>query len=84
MEEWEKVSGHRLLERYGMTEFGMALSNPLHGERTPGLVGKPLRGVEVRKWKVSLFCLPSFPHLFLSDGLESLIFVCNPYIFVFG
>src|SRR5437879_12623724 len=31
-----------------MTEIGMALSNPLHGERRPGLVGTPLPGVEVR------------------------------------
>jgi len=44
---WEEISGHRLLERYGMTEIGMALSNPLHGERVPGTVGGPLPGVEV-------------------------------------
>jgi malonyl-CoA/methylmalonyl-CoA synthetase len=31
-----------------MTELGMALSNPLHGERRPGFVGAPLGGVEVR------------------------------------
>jgi malonyl-CoA/methylmalonyl-CoA synthetase len=37
-----------LLERYGMTELGMALSNPLHGTRRPGFVGTPLPGVEVR------------------------------------
>ena len=47
-ERWEEISGHRLLERYGMTEIGMALSNPLHGERIPGHVGTPLPGVEVR------------------------------------
>lgn len=46
MEKWERVTGHRLLERYGMTEFGMGLSNPLHGERRPGFVGEPLPGVE--------------------------------------
>src|SRR5207248_534152 len=45
---WREISGHTLLERYGMTEFGMALSNPLHGERRPGFVGTPLPGVEVR------------------------------------
>ncbi|MDX1645651.1 MAG: acyl-CoA synthetase [Longimicrobiales bacterium] len=45
---WEAVSGQRLLERYGMTEIGMALSNPLHGERRPGFVGTPLPGMEVR------------------------------------
>ena len=42
MAEWERVSTHVLLERYGMTEIGMALSNPLHGERRPGKVGTPL------------------------------------------
>jgi malonyl-CoA/methylmalonyl-CoA synthetase len=31
-----------------MTEIGMALSNPLHGQRMPGCVGRPLPGVEVR------------------------------------
>jgi malonyl-CoA/methylmalonyl-CoA synthetase len=45
---WLRVTGHRLLERYGMTETGMALSNPYEGERRVGTVGKPLPGVEVR------------------------------------
>ncbi|MFQ5746980.1 MAG: acyl-CoA synthetase [Gemmatimonadota bacterium] len=45
---WEEISGHRLLERYGMTEIGMALSNPLEGERRAGSVGRPLPSVEVR------------------------------------
>ena len=48
LERWREISGHTLLERYGMTEFGMALSNPLVGERRPGFVGTPLPGVEVR------------------------------------
>jgi malonyl-CoA/methylmalonyl-CoA synthetase len=48
LEEWRTISGHTLLERYGMTELGMALSNPLHGERRPGFVGTPLPQVEVR------------------------------------
>lgn len=47
MEKWEKISGHTLLERYGMTEIGMAISNPYHGERKAGYVGLPLPGVEV-------------------------------------
>lgn len=33
---WYEISGHHLLERYGMTECGMALSNPLEGERIAG------------------------------------------------
>ncbi|XP_062442686.1 malonate--CoA ligase ACSF3, mitochondrial isoform X1 [Rhea pennata] len=48
MEKWKNITGHMLLERYGMTEIGMALSNPLHGLRVPGSVGTPLPGVEVR------------------------------------
>jgi malonyl-CoA/methylmalonyl-CoA synthetase len=48
LKHWEQISGHTLLERYGMTEIGMALSNPLHGERRPGYVGTPLPGVEVK------------------------------------
>lgn len=48
LERWREISGHVLLERYGMTEIGMALSNPLGGERRPGFVGQPLPGVEVR------------------------------------
>ncbi len=48
LEEWRAITGHTLLERYGMTEIGMALSNPLEGERRPGFVGTPLPGVEVR------------------------------------
>lgn len=47
-ERWTELTGQKLLERYGMTEIGMALSNPYHGERRPGAVGKPLPGVEVR------------------------------------
>ena len=48
LERWREISGHTLLERYGMTEIGMALSNPLRGERVPGSVGTPLPRVEVR------------------------------------
>jgi malonyl-CoA/methylmalonyl-CoA synthetase len=48
LQRWKEISGHTLLERYGMTEIGMALSNPLRGERVPGSVGTPLPGVEVR------------------------------------
>ncbi len=48
LHRWREITGHTLLERYGMTEIGMALSNPLHGDRRPGSVGVPLPGVEVR------------------------------------
>ncbi|KAG8481901.1 hypothetical protein CXB51_026699 [Gossypium anomalum] len=48
MHEWETITGHCLLERYGMTEFVMAISNPLRGARKAGTVGKPFPGVQVR------------------------------------
>jgi malonyl-CoA/methylmalonyl-CoA synthetase len=48
LEKWQAISGHVLLERYGMTEIGMGLSNPLHGRRLLAHVGTPLPGVEVR------------------------------------
>lgn len=48
LERWREISGHTLLERYGMTEIGIALGNPLHGERRPGFVGLPLPGMSVR------------------------------------
>ena len=41
-------TGHRILERYGMTETNMTTSNPYDGDRRPGTVGLPLPGVEVR------------------------------------
>jgi malonyl-CoA/methylmalonyl-CoA synthetase len=46
--EFEKRTGHRILERYGMTETGMLTSNPLVGDRRAGSVGPPLPGVQVR------------------------------------
>ncbi len=47
-QEFERRTGHRILERYGMTETGMLTSNPLHGERRAGSVGTALPDVEVR------------------------------------
>jgi malonyl-CoA/methylmalonyl-CoA synthetase len=47
LERWRELTGHVLLERYGMTELGMALSNTLD-VRVPGHVGWPLPGVETR------------------------------------
>ncbi len=45
---FEARTGHRILERYGMSETGMISSNPLDGERLAGSVGFALPGVEVR------------------------------------
>ncbi|PJE34589.1 malonyl-CoA synthase [Pseudooceanicola lipolyticus] len=47
-EQWEARTGHRILERYGMTETNMSTSNPYDGERRAGTVGFPLPGVEAR------------------------------------
>ncbi len=47
-EEIERVTGQRVLERYGMTETLMLVSNPYAAERRAGSVGFPLPGVELR------------------------------------
>ncbi len=48
LEEFEQRTGHRILERYGMSETLITLSNPLHGARKAGTVGKPIAGVQMR------------------------------------
>ncbi len=47
-EGFEELFGERILERYGMTETGMNLTNPYDGERRPGTVGGPFLGQEAR------------------------------------
>ncbi|KFB49949.1 hypothetical protein ZHAS_00017985 [Anopheles sinensis] len=52
-DRWHEITGHKLLERYGMTEIGMAISNPYvqdseQRSRKQGCVGMPLPGVSVR------------------------------------
>lgn len=46
--QWQDLTGQVLLERYGMTEIGMGLSNPYKGERRAGYVGQPLPGVQAQ------------------------------------
>ena len=72
-DEWRVITGHALLERYGMTEIGMALSNPLHGERRPGCVGMPLPGVDVR--------LVDEDGRDVGDGVPGEILVRSPGVF---
>ena len=48
LERWKEITGRMILERYGLTESGMVISNPRYGERLAGHVGTPLPGVEVR------------------------------------
>ncbi len=49
-QQWQALTGHRLLERYGTTEAGMMLGNPLSptSARCPGHVGRPFPGIEAR------------------------------------
>jgi len=47
-EAFRRQTGHKILERYGMSEAGMIASNPLEGDRLPGTVGFPLPEIEVR------------------------------------
>ncbi len=51
LEEFRGLFGHTILERYGMTETMMNMSNPYMGERRPGSVGLPLPGISVRLTK---------------------------------
>ena len=46
--QFERRTGHRILERYGMTETNMNTSNPYDGERRAGTVGKPLPGIDIK------------------------------------
>jgi len=46
-DRWRAVTGHAILERYGMTETNMNTSNPYEGDRRAGTVGFPLPGVEL-------------------------------------
>jgi malonyl-CoA/methylmalonyl-CoA synthetase len=47
-QEFRDRTGHAILERYGMTETNMLVSNPYQGERVAGSVGYPLPGVQIR------------------------------------
>lgn len=73
LEQWREISGHVLLERYGMTELGMALSNPLDGVRQAGFVGRPLPYVQVRLVDEDLNSVP--------DGTPGQIQVKGPTVF---
>ena len=53
MIEFEKLTGQSILERYGMTETGMNITNPYIGARIPGTVGLPMPGVSMRIIKPS-------------------------------
>jgi malonyl-CoA/methylmalonyl-CoA synthetase len=47
-ERWEKLSGRYPLERFGMTEIGVGMTNPVDGRRVPGSTGPALDGMQIR------------------------------------
>jgi malonyl-CoA/methylmalonyl-CoA synthetase len=72
--EFEQRTGHRILERYGMTETNMNTSNPYDGDRRAGTVGFPLPGVSLR------VCDPDTGKP-LPDGEIGMIEVKGPNVF---
>ena len=72
--QFESRTGHRILERYGMTETNMNTSNPIDGERRAGTVGFPLPGVEMKITDPSTGCD-------LADGQIGRIEVRGPNLF---
>ncbi|MEI8110029.1 MAG: acyl-CoA synthetase [Chitinophagia bacterium] len=73
MEKWASISGQLLLERYGMTEIGMAISNPYLGDRRAGYVGIPLPLVDVK--------LVDDDGVTVSPGAPGEIWVKGPNVF---
>jgi malonyl-CoA/methylmalonyl-CoA synthetase len=73
--QWAERTGHRLLERYGMSETGMNTSNPYTGERVPGSVGLPLPDVSLRITDVTSGAA-------LLSGEVGMIEVKGPNVFV--
>jgi malonyl-CoA/methylmalonyl-CoA synthetase len=73
LEEFRSRFGHTILERYGMTETFMNISNPYVGERRPGSVGLPLPGVSVQIRGPEGALLP--------DGETGELFVRGPNVF---
>ena len=72
--KWKELTGQDLLERYGMTEIGMALSNPLHGEKRAGSVGQPLPNVEM--------CLMEEGKMISEENKPGEIMIKGPQVFL--
>lgn len=72
-EEFRDLFGHTILERYGMSETIMNISNPYEGERRPGTVGFPLPGVSLRLLNHQLQPV--------SDGETGEIYLRGPNVF---
>ncbi len=73
--QFEQATGHRILERYGMTETNMNTSNPYEGERRVGSVGFPLPGVEIN-------ITDPESGTTLADGETGMIEVRGPNVFL--
>jgi malonyl-CoA/methylmalonyl-CoA synthetase len=73
LEEFRARFGHTILERYGMTETFMNISNPYAGERRPGSVGLPLPGVSVQIRDAEGNVLP--------DGVTGELYIRGPNVF---
>ena len=72
--KWSELTGQDLLERYGMTEIGMALSNPLKGEKRSGTVGQALPKVEV--------CLMEDNKVITEENVPGEIMIKGPQVFL--
>jgi len=72
--KWSELTEQSLLERYGMTEIGMALSNPLNGEKRPGSVGQALPKVEV--------CLMEDNKVITEENIPGEIMIKGPQVFL--
>src|SRR5262249_52763954 len=72
---WQERTGHKIVERYGMTETIMISSNPYEGERRAGTVGFPLPGVSLR-------IADSESGAVLEQGETGVIEVKGPNVFV--
>ena len=72
--QWSELTEQDLLERYGMTEIGMALSNPLNGEKRPGSVGQSLPEVEI--------CLMENNKIIQEEGIPGEIMIKGPQVFL--
>ena len=72
--KWSKLTDQILLERYGMTEVGMAISNPYKGERRPGSVGLPLPKVKI--------CLMENGKVIEEENTPGEIMIKGPQVFL--
>ncbi|MXW62292.1 MAG: AMP-binding protein [Acidimicrobiaceae bacterium] len=78
-EEFAERTGHRICERYGMSETGIITSNPSNDERLAGTVGYPLPGVELRV--VDNDAIPTEAATPVEPGVIGSVEVRGPHVF---